>query len=288
MNQYVVIADAHLGYSKRSGRIDQLATDARTLGYRVVWAGDTFDTLRFKRAARWYGDVVQDADVRLRGNHDYATPEIGCADAYRPAPGVIVTHGDWVDFGYAAQRLAAVTRGEIRGTRTERLLARVRRWHADDLYAFYALLDDLSDRDIAAYHWPRRGWPLLRALPAYARLAWRVVRLPESPMLAWGRHRVSPPLTDRPDGEAYRGYFTTNPQRIAERLLPVLERGGEPAHTLIIGHLHHQIDEVVTYQGRSVRVICLGDWTSDDPKRPRTPTVAFVQGGEVTVMEVGD
>lgn len=138
MARHVIIADTHLGAipTERLNLLRAFVPWARGQG-TLVWNGDALDLLRRERAAADFGWLLAEGDVYLSGNHDFlASRRRGLSLG---GGAVFVTHGDQVDFGFAAARLQQAS--WRRGTALERALGVLRRWSVRDVDALYDLGD---------------------------------------------------------------------------------------------------------------------------------------------------
>ncbi|WP_155300714.1 hypothetical protein [Deinococcus kurensis] len=265
-----VVADVHLGVCspERLAALREWLAWARTRG-TVVWLGDSVDLLRFGLSALDYAPLRAPQDVEVVGNHDYGLS----GPRVLRSGGVFMAHGDMVDFGYTAARLQAAREGRG-GTLVERLLAHLRPWSVLDVYTFYEVLAALTDEDVAAFEHPSPRMAL-KKIPVLARVLRGMLRAPVQPPGTFG---YLPPLSG---GGSFAGYFTYEPLEVLERVL-ALYPGAADCHTIVIGHLHRQIDELVWHGGREYRVVCLGAWVHPT----LGPQFAEVEDGAVVVRPV--
>lgn len=251
---FLVIADTHLGATDEV-RLTQLTELLSKCEVPVIWLGDAFDTLRHEYAYEQHGHLVKPKDLWIAGNHDYAQSQLRTLTVGK----VFLTHGDMIDFGLLFARLQVIRENKeqyAKASVAERILSKTRAWVLDDVFNLYQTLYHLSDADIAAFSTENFKFKPSTIL-AYIRVLIKLLCTPTG----------IPTVMDdvpTPAGNKMSGYVTHDPLQLLKLTLFFYPEA-KLADTIIVGHTHHPIDEVLTVDGKTYRFITLGAWVGNVP-----------------------
>lgn len=267
---YTVVADTHLGETD-AVRLTELSRLLTSTEEPVIWLGDAFDTLRHSDAYDKYKHLMKEKDIWISGNHDYAqsqTRSTWVGD-------VFLTHGDMIDFGLLFARLQYLRSNSQERSKAkwlERLVCAMREWTLDDVYNLYVTLYSLSDKDVEAFKDSSFKFKLSTVL-SYSRVLLKLLRTPTS---------IPTVLNDvpYPDGEKMAGYVTHDPQKLLKLVLYFYPEA-KYASTIIVGHTHHPIDEVIQVEDKSYRFVTLGAWIGNV-----SATYARIKEDKVEVIRI--